>query len=110
MLNCKIWPDKAIKMRFTLPIAEHLNKEPTAYLVAEEQSINPTELLDLSNQANQNSQLIYRSEGKPQPIPQDAQILYLWNPSPELETALRTRFDITDNVDKFPYLKRATKK
>ncbi len=110
MLNCKIWPDKAIKMRFTLPISEHLNKEQTAYLVAEEQSINPTELLDLSYQTHPDCQLIFRSQARPQPIPQDAQILYLWNPSPELETELRSRYDVTDDVDKFPYLKRATKK
>ncbi|CAN5164495.1 hypothetical protein BH10CYA1_BH10CYA1_58100 [soil metagenome] len=110
MLNCKIWPDKAIKMRFTLPIAEHLNREPTAYLVTEEQSINPTELLDLSYQTHPDGQLIFRSEAKPQPVPQDAQILYLWNPSAQLITDLRTRYDITDDVDKFPYLKRAIRK
>ncbi len=110
MLNCKIWPDKAIKMRFTLPIAEHLNKEPTAVLVAEEQSINPTELLDLSYQTNPDCQLIFRSAVKPQPIPSAARILYLWNPSTELETELKADYDITDDVDKFPYLRRATKK
>lgn len=110
MLNCKIWPDKAIKMRFTLPIAEHLNNEPTAYLVAEEQSINPTELLDLSYLTHPDCRLIFRSEKKPQTIPIDAQILYLWNPSPQLEAKLISRYDITNDVDKFPYLKRATRK
>lgn len=112
MLNCKIWPDKAIKMRFTLPIAEHLNKEPPAgaYLVAEEQSINPTELIDLSYLTNPDCPLVFRSETKPQQIPNDAQILYLWNPSQQLETELKAQYDITDEVDKFPYLKRATKK
>ncbi|MBS1956200.1 MAG: glycosyltransferase family 39 protein [Cyanobacteria bacterium SZAS-4] len=110
MLNCKIWPDKGINMRFTLPIAEHLNKEPAAYLVTEEQSINPTELLDLSYQTNPDCQLIFRSAAKPQPVPDDAQVLYLWNPSPELMSALKERFDITDEVDKFPYLKKATRK
>ena len=95
-------------MRFTLPIAERLNKEPTAYLVAEEQSINPTELLDLSYQTHPDCQIIFRTNAKPQSIPEDAHVLYLWNPSTELETELKTRYDITENVDKFPYLKRAT--
>lgn len=110
MLNCKIWPDKAINLRFTLPIAERLNSEPTAYLVAEESSINPTELLDLSFQTHPDCQIIFRGTKNPQPIPEEAKILYLWNASDQLLSELRIRLNVVDNVDKFPYLKRAIRK
>jgi uncharacterized membrane protein len=107
MLHCKIWPDKAIRLRFTQPIAQRLNKEPAAALVAEEQSINPTELLDLSYVVHPDCQLIFRNVKVPQPIPKNTETLYLWNPSSELEKELQPQYEITDNVDNFPYLKRA---
>lgn len=110
MVNCKIWPDKAINMRFTLPIAAHLNRDSTAYLVVEESSINPAEILDLSYQTQPDCTLIYRRINTPQPIPPDAKILYLWNPTEALQAELKSRYDITDDVDKFPYLKRAVQK
>jgi Dolichyl-phosphate-mannose-protein mannosyltransferase len=110
LLNCKIWPDKAIAMRFTLPIAERLNREPTAFLIAEESSINPTELIDLSFQTHPDCQIVFRSLDNPQPIPESANILYLWNASEQLQAELKSHFDIIDNIDKFPYLKRATRK
>ncbi len=110
MLNCKIWPDKAIKMRFTYPIVERMNKENAAALVAEEQSINLTELLDLSYKLHPDCQLIFRTTAAPQPIPKTFQTLYLWNPSPNLEAELKSQYEITDNIDNFPYLKRANLK
>ncbi|RTL40717.1 MAG: phospholipid carrier-dependent glycosyltransferase [Candidatus Melainabacteria bacterium] len=109
MLNCKIWPDKAINLRFTLPVAEHLNKEPSAVLVVEEQTINPTELLDLSFQTHPDCPIIFLSADKPQTIPAHSEILYLLNPSERLTTELSSKYEISDSVDKFPYLKRAQK-
>ncbi len=107
MLNCKIWPDKAIRMRFTDPIVERMNKENATALVAEEQSINLTELLDLSYKLHPDCQLIFRTSNAPQPVAKAFQTLYLWNPTPELEAQLKSQYEVTDNIDNFPYLKRA---
>lgn len=110
MLNCTIWPDKAINMRFTLPVAEQLNKEPSAVLVVEERSINPTELLDLSFQTHPDCRIIFLSAERPQSIPDQDELLYLLNPSEQLTTELSSKYEISDNVNKFPYLKRASKR
>lgn len=107
MLNCKIWPDKAIRMRFTLPVAARLNKDPSAALVADERSTNLTELLDLSYVVEPDRSLIFITQNQPQIIPSNFSTLYLWNPNEEFETSLRKSYKIIDNVDNFPYFKRA---
>jgi hypothetical protein len=110
MLQTKVWPDKAIRLRFTDLVAASLNQEKDVVLVCEQQRINLPELLDLSFVVNPETKLIFRTTEKPQPLPAVMTKLYLWNPSPDLETELSlSNYAISKDVDGLPYLKLAVK-
>ena len=111
MLHVRIWPDKAIAMRFTDLMATSLNREKDVVLVCEQQRINLPELLDLSIVINPETRLLFRDSKNPQPLPTTIKKLYLWNPSSDLETELsRCHYTVSNDVDDMPYLKLAVQK
>lgn len=108
MLNTRIWPDKAIAMRFTLPLSDVLHKESDALLIAEESKINPTELLDLSYLVSPTTKLLFVTGASPVSIP-DAAKIYVWNGSDALIKQLKSDHKIEENIGGFPYITKATR-
>jgi uncharacterized membrane protein len=108
LIKSPVWPTKAIRLRYELPVAQVINADQQpALVVCQQASTNVGEILGLSHAVKPAASLLFVLKDKTLQLPPTAKHLYLFNPLPVLEDELALKGYTVRDVANVHHLKTA---
>jgi uncharacterized membrane protein len=108
LIKSPVWPTKAIRLRYELPVAQAINADPLpALVICQQASTNVGELLGLSHALKADTNLLFLLKDSKSEIPATAKHLYLFNPLPAFEDELALKGYVIRDVANVHHLKTA---